>query len=50
VDLLVEDVTIKSRFKQDELGFELQLNQTVYARFDGDFIHLFDGVSQQRIV
>jgi multiple sugar transport system ATP-binding protein len=50
VDLHVDDMTIKSRFNQDDLGFEPRLNQTVHVRFDSNFIHLFDGASQKRIV
>ena len=49
VDLVVGDMTLKSRSGRDEIGFEPQLNQTVYARFDSDFVHIFDGESQRRI-
>jgi multiple sugar transport system ATP-binding protein len=49
VDLAVGDMTLKSRSSQDEIGFEPQLNQTVYAKFDSDFVHVFDGESQRRI-
>jgi hypothetical protein len=40
---------LKCRSGQDEIGFEPRLNQTVYARFDSDFVHVFDGESQRRI-
>ncbi|RLC68226.1 MAG: hypothetical protein DRI48_00140 [Chloroflexi bacterium] len=51
VDLLIgDDMIIKSRLDQDELGFEPQLNQSVYAQFDSDRIHLFDGKSERCIV
>ena len=49
VDLAIGDMILKSRSGQDEIGFEPQLNQTVYARFDSDFVHVFDGESQRRI-
>lgn len=49
VDLAVGDMILKCRSGQDEIGFEPRLNQTVYARFDSDFVHVFDGESQRRI-
>ena len=49
VDLAVGDMILKSRSGQDEIGFEPQLNQKVYARFDSDFVHVFDSKSRRRI-
>jgi multiple sugar transport system ATP-binding protein len=49
LDLSVADMILKSRSDQDELGFEPQLNQSVYVAFDSDFIHVFDGKSERRI-
>jgi multiple sugar transport system ATP-binding protein len=49
VDLVIGDVILKSRSGQEEIGFEPQLNQTVYARFDSNLIHVFEGASQRRI-
>jgi multiple sugar transport system ATP-binding protein len=49
VDLAIGDMILKSRSGQEEIGFQPQLNQTVYARFDSDFVHVFDGESQRRI-
>jgi multiple sugar transport system ATP-binding protein len=50
VGLALGDLTLKSRADRDELDFEPQVNQTVYAQFDSDFIHVFDRESQRRIV
>ncbi len=50
VDLALGDMILKSRADQDAIGFELRLNQTVYAKFDSDLIHVFDRESQQRII
>lgn len=50
VDLAVGDMVLKSRVGQEEIGFEPQLNQTVYIHFDQDFIHVFDGATKQRII
>lgn len=50
VDLALGDMILKSRVDQDEIGFEPQLNQMVYARFDSDLMYVFDRESQQRIV
>jgi multiple sugar transport system ATP-binding protein len=44
------DMTLKSRADQDELEFEPQVNQTLYARFDSEFMHVFDRESRRRIV
>jgi len=49
VDLAIGDVSLKSRSGQEEIGFEPQLNQRVYARFDSALIHVFAGVAQRRI-
>jgi len=50
VDLAVGDMILKSRVGQDDLGFEPALNQTVYIGFDSDFVHVFDGETERRIV
>jgi multiple sugar transport system ATP-binding protein len=49
VDLSIGDMGLKARVSQDEIGFEPQLNQTVYVQFDRESAHVFDGETQQRI-
>ena len=50
VGMTLGDMTLKSRSDQDEFEFEPKISQTVYARFDSDLVHVFDGESQRRIV
>jgi multiple sugar transport system ATP-binding protein len=50
VDLAIGDIGLKARVNQDEIGFEPQLNQTVYVQFDSESVHVFDSETHKRIV
>jgi multiple sugar transport system ATP-binding protein len=49
VGLTAKSTTFKSRFPAAEIDFEPQIDQTLHATFETDFLHVFDDESQQRI-
>lgn len=49
VDLKFDDMILKVRSVQEQLGFQPQINQRVYMSFDCERIHLFDKATRKRI-
>jgi multiple sugar transport system ATP-binding protein len=49
VDLKFDDLILKTRTIQDQLGFQPQINQRVYMTFDSELVHMFDKTTGRRI-